>query len=57
MQDIPKINMPDPVDGTLRKFALRVPEVISKCTGIMVFGKCIKSLVFSFIRGIIYVSF
>ena len=47
MQEIPKINLPDPVDGTLRKFALRVPEVISNCTGIMVFGKCIKSLVFS----------
>lgn len=47
MQDIPNINLPDPVDGTLRKFALRVPEVISNCTGIRVFGKTIKSLVFS----------
>jgi len=47
MIEMPKINLPDPVDGTLRKFALRVPEVISNCTGIMVFGKCIKSLVFS----------
>ena len=39
--------MPQAQDGTLRKFALRVPEVIYQCSGIMVFGKRIKSLVFS----------
>ncbi len=40
--------MPPPqVDGTLRKFALRVPEVIRKCSGIVIFGKRIKSIVFS----------
>ncbi len=40
--------MPPPqVDGTLRKFALRVPEVIRKCSGILIFGKRIKSIVFS----------
>ena len=33
--------------GTLRQFALRVPSVIDECSGIMVFGKRIKSLVFS----------
>ena len=38
---------PKPIDGTLRKFSLRVPEIISQSTGITVFGKCIKSLVFS----------
>ena len=38
---------PAPVDGTLRKFALRVPECIYKASGILVFGKRIKSLVFS----------
>ena len=38
---------PTPVDGTLRKFALRVPECIYKASGILVFGKRIKSLVFS----------
>ena len=43
----PKKSMPQAVDGTLRKFALRVPEVIYQCSGIMVFGKRIKSLVFS----------
>ena len=39
--------MPAPIDGTLRQFALRVPSVIDECSGIMVFGKRIKSLVFS----------
>ena len=43
----PKKSMPQAVDGTLRKFALRVPEVVYQCSGIMVFGKRIKSLVFS----------
>lgn len=38
---------PRPIDGTLRKFSLRVPEVIRECSGITVFGKRIKSLVFS----------
>ncbi len=39
--------MPAPVDGTLRQYALRVPEVIRECSGILIFGKRIKSLVFS----------
>lgn len=38
---------PPQVDGTLRKFALRVPEVIRKCSGILVFGKRMKAIVFS----------
>lgn len=38
---------PPQVSGTLRKFALRVPEVISECSGIKIFGKLIRSLVFS----------
>lgn len=38
---------PKPIDGTLRKFSLRVPEVVRECSGITVFGKRIKSLVFS----------
>ena len=38
---------PTPIDGTLRKFSLRVPEVIRECSGIKVFGKRIKSLVFT----------
>ena len=37
--------LPSPIDGNLRKFQLRVPEVIRKCSGIVVFGKRIKSLV------------
>lgn len=39
--------LPKPIDGTLRKFSLRVPEVIRECSGIVVFGKRIKSVVFS----------
>lgn len=39
--------LPAQIDGTLRKFALRVPEPIYDCSGIIVFGKRIKSLVFS----------
>ena len=43
---IPKV-LPNPVEGNLRQYALRVPEAIEECSGIMVFGKKIKSLVFS----------
>ncbi len=35
------------IQGTLRKFMLRVPEPIRKCTGIRIFGKTIKSVLFS----------
>lgn len=38
---------PIPYDGNLRAEALRLPQVIRKSTGIFVFGKRIKSLVFS----------
>lgn len=38
---------PKPIDGTLRKFSIRVPEVIRECSGIKIFGKRIKSLVFT----------
>ena len=39
--------MPEAFDGTLRKSMLKVPEVIRECSGIVVFGRRIKSLVFS----------
>jgi len=39
--------IPPQVSGTLRKFRLRVPEIISEASGIKIFGKLIKSLVFS----------
>lgn len=39
--------MPTTIDGTLRKSFLRVPEVIRECSGINVFGKRIKSLVYT----------
>lgn len=35
------------IQGTLRKFMLRVPSSIRECTGIRIFGKTIKSLLFS----------
>lgn len=35
------------IDGTLRKTALRMPAVIDECSGISIFGKIIKSIVFS----------
>ena len=31
----PKKSMPQAVDGTLRKFALRVPEVIYQCLSLI----------------------
>ena len=39
--------IPTPIEGTYRKTALKVPEAIYRCSGIVVFGKRIKSLVFS----------
>jgi len=38
---------PTPVEGALRKVALKVPESIYACSGIVIFGKRIKSLVFT----------
>lgn len=35
------------INGSLRNFALRVPDQISECSGIVLFGKRIKSLVFT----------
>ncbi len=41
MKKIPKYS------GTLRCHSLNVPDVISKCSGISIFGRRIKSIVFS----------
>lgn len=38
---------PPQVSGTLRKFMLKVPDVISKANGIIIMGKRIKSIVFT----------
>ena len=38
---------PTPVEGALRKAALKVPESIRACSGILIFGKRIKSFVFT----------
>ncbi len=35
------------IDGSLRKFMLKVPKPIYKCSGIRVFGRLIKSVLFS----------
>ena len=40
-------------EGNLRKHALSVPRCISECSGIRVFGRRIKSLVFSTVVAII----
>ncbi len=44
---VKKGEKPIPFDGNLRAEALRIPKVIRQSTGIFVFGKRIKSLVFS----------
>lgn len=41
MQKVPEY------EGTLRKFMLKVPEEIRKCSGIKIFGKKYKSIVFT----------
>ena len=40
------MNTPE-IQGTLRKFMLKVPEPIQSCTGIRIFGKTIRSFLFS----------
>ncbi len=38
---------PPVIEGTLRKFSLKVPEAVYECSGIVVFGRRIKSLAFT----------
>lgn len=38
---------PNRIDGTLRKSALRIPQSIYQCSGILVFGRRIKSFAFT----------
>ena len=38
---------PDRIDGNLRKSALRIPQAVYQCSGIMVFGRRIKSFAFT----------
>ena len=38
---------PPEINGTLRKFMLKVPDVIDRASGIKIMGKLIKSLVFT----------
>lgn len=41
------ITTPPEINGTLRKFMLKVPGVIERASGIKIMGKLIKSLVFT----------
>jgi DNA-binding NarL/FixJ family response regulator len=43
---MPQNNAPE-INGVLRKFALRIPALISESSGIEIFGKKIKSVLFS----------
>ena len=47
MNQLNEQRMPPVIDGTLRKTFLRVPDAIRRCSGIVIFGKRIKSLVFT----------
>ncbi len=38
---------PPVIEGTLRKFSSKVPEAVYQCSGIVVFGRRIKSLAFT----------
>lgn len=46
MSDLRRKHLPT-YDGDLRRFSLRVPPVIRECSGIVVFGRRIKSVVFT----------
>ena len=41
------MNNPPEISGTLRKFMLKVPPIISEASGIRIMGKLIKSVVFT----------
>lgn len=41
------MNNPPEISGTLRKFMLKVPQIISEASGIRIMGKLIKSVVFT----------
>lgn len=44
---IPAADGPQPIDGRLRKAPLRIPEAYEECTGFTLFGRRIKSLLYS----------
>jgi hypothetical protein len=45
--DIPAVMKPKQIDGTYRHGAMLVPEEIDECSGIAVFGRVLKSFVFT----------
>lgn len=44
---VPAADGPSPIEGRLRKAPLRVPEGYGKCTGFTLFGRRIRSLLYS----------
>lgn len=44
---VPALDGPSPIEGRLRKAPLRVPEGYGKCTGFTLFGRRIRSLLYS----------
>ncbi len=44
---IPAADGPQPIDGRLRKAPLRIPEAYEECSGFTLFGRRIKSLLYS----------
>lgn len=47
MHVVPSVGEPKDIDGRYRHGAIRVPEEISQCCGISLFGRVLKSFVFS----------
>ncbi len=44
---VPRADGPDPIEGRLRKAPLRVPENYETCSGFMLFGRRIRTLLYS----------
>ena len=44
---IPAANEPSPIEGRLRKASLRVPDAYGQCRGFTLFGRTIRSLLYS----------
>ena len=44
---VPAADVPNPVEGRLRKAPLRVPDMYEQCSGFTLFGRRIRSLIYS----------
>ncbi len=47
VEAIPAADSPSPIEGRLRKAPLRIPSVYEECTGFTLFGRRIRSLLYS----------